>query len=410
MAFFGSNISADLSPALEKAYPDIVLRDHPLLGLCAEDNGGGELVNIPVRTGYTVGIGTTMSSAVAANGQTQRNRFQVTPINPVYLSSDVNIAQAEWSRDSEHAAVDIIMDESRATMEGMADVIERILAAGDGYGTIAKISSHSGSTPNFVLTMTRPQDVYRFVVNRTYVSKATAAASSLDAGTFIAAAIDPIAGTVNATGDGTWAPTDGHVVGESNVMAASTAFQVPPGLAGWNPDINNRPGSSDSFFGFNRFSNPQAAAGTAIDGTGLPIKQAINTLATAMSNTGGFKLDTVLLAPPDYQKLADDLGSAIEFVDVMGEMGVNYIGIRLAAGKGALSIMQDTFATAGIVRAFDSRVLKVKFPGKKPIELKDENGAGFIAVTTDDIARITVRANYVFYPTNPAALGNILIY
>ncbi len=94
----------------------------------------------------------------------------------------------------------------------------------------------------------------------------------------------------------------------------------------------------------------------------------------------------------------------------MGEMGVNYTGIRLAAGKGALSIVQDTFASAGIIRAFDSRVLKVKFPGKKPIELKDENGAGFIAVTTDDIARMTVRANYIFYPTNPAALGNALIY
>lgn len=409
MGFFGSNISADLSPALEKAYPDIVLRDHPLLGLCAEDNGGGELVNVPVRTGYTAGIGTTMSAAVATNGQTQRNRFQVTPTNAVYLSSDVNIAQAEWSRDSEHAAVDIIMDESRATMEGMADVVERLLL-GDGYGTQGTIKSHSGSTPNFVLTLTRPQDVYRFVINRPGVSKASPAAASLDAGTFTVAAVDPIAGTVNVTGDGTWAPVDTHVLGEASVMAASASVIVPPGLAGWNPDINNRPGSSDSWFGFNRFSNPQAAAGTAIDGTGLPVKQAINTLATAMSNTGGFKIDTILLAPPDYQKLADDLGSSIEFVDVMCEMGVNYTGIRLAAGKGALSIVQDTFATAGILRGFDSRVLKVKYPGKKPIELKDENGAGFIAVTTDDVARITVRANYLFYPTNPAALGNILIY
>lgn len=412
MAFFGANIAADVVPSLEKAYPDIVLRDHPCLGLCEEDKGGGSLVAIPVRSGYTVGIGTTMTGAVASNGQTQRKQFQVTPTNPVYLSSDVNLAQAAWSLDPQHAAVDIVTDEARATMEGMSDVVERLIISGDGYGTIGSIASSTNpSGQHFVLTLKRAQDVYRFVVGRTGVSKATAAAASLDAGTYAIEIVDPGAGTVQVLGDGTWAPTNTHVLGESGVMAASTSVIVPPGWAGWNPDINSRPVlGTDNWFGVDRGSNPQALAGTAIDCSGQSVKQAINTLLTTMAQTGGFKVDTVFLAPPDYQKFSDDLGSAVEFVDVMGEMGMNYTGIRIAAGKGAANVIQDTFTSSGLVRACDSRVLKIKHPGKKPIEMKDENGAGFIAVTTDDIARFTFRANYIFYPTNPAALGNALIY
>ena len=198
------------------------------------------------------------------------------------------------------------------------------------------------------------------------MSKATAAAGALDAGTYVIAAVsDGITGTVTVTGDGTWAPTNTHVLGESGVMAASTSVIVPPGWAGWNPDISNRPASNDSWFGVNRFSNPAGLAGTAIDCTGQPVKQALNTLCTQMSQTGGFKVDTAFLAPPDYQKLTDDLGSAVEFVDVMGEMGVNYTGVRIAAGKGAVNILQDTFTSSGLIRVFRLAGAQDQAPGQE---------------------------------------------
>ncbi len=409
MAFFtNANISADLVSGIDKSYADVVLRKHAILGLSEHIKGGGASVTVPVRTGYTVSEGTAMSSTTSSSGSTARSAFIVTP-SVLYRTAQVNIAQAMWSEDPNLAAVDILMDEAKATMQGIGDSVERALF-GTGYGNIGTISSHSGSTPNFTAILTKPSDAYRFAVGDVLASKATFAAASLDSGTCTVASVDYITGTLTLTGDGTWAPVDTHVLGKSNVIAASASPILWPGLAGWNPDIDNRPASNDSFFNVNRYVNPQALAGTAIDCTGQAPKQAINTLLQAMSNVDGINVDTVLMQSTDYGKLLDDLGSAVEFIDVTGEMGMNYGAVRFEGPTGPLNVISATFATAGIIRAVDSSVLKIKYPGKKPVELKDENGAGFIAVTTDDIAQFTMRANFIFWPSNPAALGNVKIY
>src|SRR4051794_20911940 len=135
MAFFtNTNISADLVAGIDKTYADVVLRKHILLGLCEHIKGGGASISVPVRTGYTVGEATSMSNAVTAASSTARSAFSVIPYK-LYKSSDVDIAQAMWSDDPNLAAVDILLDEAKATMQGIGDSVERALM-GSGYGAL----------------------------------------------------------------------------------------------------------------------------------------------------------------------------------------------------------------------------------------------------------------------------------
>jgi hypothetical protein len=405
--FSNANISADLVTAIDKSYPDLVLRKHFLLGISEHVKGGGASVTLPVSTAYTTSEGTGMASTVTTSSSTARKAFVITPYT-LYRTSQVNIADAMWSADPDHAAVDIMLDEAKKTMQGIGDSVERAIF-GSGYGAIATISSHTGTTGAGTLTLTRATDAYRFQIGDVLVSKATAAAGSLDSGTVSVTGVNPTTGVLTVLSDGTWSATDTHVLGKSNVMAASTSPVVWPGLGGWNPDVDNAVGVSDSFFGVNRYGIV-GAAGTAIDCSGQSVRQALNTLLQTMSFVDGINIDVAFLSPVDYGKLLDDLASSKQFVEVTGEMGVNYDGVKFEGPTGPINVISAPFATAGILRVADSSVFRVKFPGKKPVDLKDDNGAGYIASVTDDVALFTMRANFIWYPTNPAALGNAKLY
>lgn len=409
--FSNANISADLVTALDNSYPDLVLRKHVLLGLSEHKKGGGGSVTLPVSTGYTTSEATTMGPTVSTSSSTPRKAFTITPFT-LYRTSQVNIADAQWSEGDaakDHAAVDIMMDEAKKTSQGIGDSAERAIF-GSGYGTLGKIASTTGSTPDFVVTLSVASDAYRFQIGDVLKSKTTPAGASLDSGSCTVAAVNPTAGTLALTGDGTWTATANHFLGRSGVIAASASPVLWPGLAGWNPDTDNAVGVSDSFFGVNRYGIV-GAAGTAIDCTGFSVKQALNTLLQTMSFVDGINIDVAFLSPLDYGKLLDDLTSTNRpEVSVEGEMGVNYDGVRFQGPTGPISVISAPMAQAGILRVADSSVFRVKYPGKKPIDLKDDNGAGYIASVSDDVALFTMRANFIWYPTNPSALGNAKLY
>lgn len=406
MAFFTNpNISNELTEWLDKSYPDVVMRNHPTLGLATHKEEYGVAVRVPVKSGYSQGEATVMSDAVALTGQTQREAFVFTP-NKKYRIEDVDMAQAAYSEDPEHAAVDALIDGMETCLRASSEAAERDLW-GDGYGTLARILSNTNPTGNiYVLTLYTPQDAWKFQKTQTLVSKTTPATGSLDTATATVTGVDPIAGTVTVDGGGTWTPTNGHYLGLYKVMLASTAPITFPGIPAFNPDVNNRPTSSDSFFGVNRYANATALAGVAIDCTGQPVKQALNQLLQAMSNVGGAKIDTALLNWADFARLLDDLGSNRVSIQVTGEMGMNYDGVKFMGPSGAVNVIPGTFVPAGRLQVCDSSTLTIGAPGQF---IQNKARDKYIEVQDNDTARIAIRTSGFVYITNPAAWGNALI-
>lgn len=406
MAFFtNTNISVELNEWLDKSYADVVMKNHPTYGLATHKEEYGVAVRVPVKSGYSQGEATQMSDAVALNQTTLREAFVVTP-NKKYRTEDVDMAQAAYSEDPEHAAVDALIDGMETCLRASAEAAERDLW-GDGYGTMATILSNTNPSGNiFILTLKTTQDAWKFQKGQTLVSKATAAAASLDAATASVTGVDPIAGKIQVDGGGTWTPTNTHVLGLSKVMIASATPATFLGIPAWNPDVNNRPLTNDNLYGVNRFNNSAALAGIAIDATGQPVKQALNQLLQAMSNVGGAKVDTAFLNWSDYAKLLDDLGSQRVSISATGEMGMNYDGVKFMGPSGAVNVHPGTFVPAGRLQVCDISTLIIGAPGQF---IQNKARDKFIEVPDNDTARIAIRTNGFVYISNTAAWGNALI-
>lgn len=95
------------------------------------------------------------------------------------------------------------------------------------------------------------------------------------------------------------------------------------------------------------------------------------------------------------------------FINVSGEQGMNYEGVKFMGPSGALNVIPGTFVPKGRVQVGDSSTLKIAAPGQF-IQNGAMNGK-YIEVPTDDIARIKFRTTGSIRITNTAAWGNALI-
>lgn len=407
-SFNNQNIANDVRNWLDASYPDLVMRNHPTYALASHSQAYGGQIDLPWAVGYTAAEATSMNTAVGiANAQTQRRKPKIDWFKR-YFIEDVDLAEAAYSQDKDVAATDVLIDAVKKTMIIASEAAEKFLW-GTGYGDQGKIKSYTNPSGNtYVLTLASAADAWKWQTNFKGVSKQTVNNASMRAGTFTVTSTDPINGTVTVLGDGTWAPNNNDFIGRYGVMAASTAMVTWPGIPAFNPDVNNRPQANESFFGVDRSENPLAMAGIAIDCTGQPVKQALNTLLQYMSNVKGRRIDTGLLNFADYGRLLDDLGSNRVNLSVEGEMGVNFDGVRFMGPSGPLNVVPATFVPQGRVQVGDISTLHIKSPDPKFIDQKAENGA-FIEVQDNDTARIAIRMNGFAYISDPAAWGNALI-
>jgi hypothetical protein len=412
MSFFNPEQAAVLREYLDDAFPDLILRNHPTLAYATHITHGGSQHSIPVKDGYTTGIATSMPNSLAVGGKTSRKKFQFDP-SILYASEQVNRAQAEYTDDKDTSVVNSLTDSTKTVLTAISETIEKMWWQ-DGsaqWGKIASSTNPSGNT--YILTLTAPYDAYRWQVGMQMVSKATAFAGSLDAGTPTVTGVDTSAGTVTVLGDGTWTPTNAHFIGLRNLMIASTGEATFYGFPGYNPDYVARAAiiaaGADSFGGLDRRDNPDAKMGIALNGTGMTIRQAINALMTKMSNVGGVRCDTLMANPADVQRLVDEVGSGLVVPkgDVKGYLDFSIDCSEFMTSMGPVTIVPATFVPQTRWQAFErSNMICASPSGALISSVYDEKD--YMVIPTDDVAQIAYRASGWLSFHNVAGLGNII--
>jgi len=403
MALFTAPEEAALKDRWEENYETNVFSNTRPAGYVANKKKmGGKVAHVVVKYGATAGVGARLGSLSDANLNTSRTEFAVTP-GTLYAQAIVDNVAALFSDNKADAVVSVFGDEQDSCLMAMSSLIESCLW-NDGSGCIATISSNTGAGP-YVLTLTQPTNAYRFMVNQVIASKATPFAASLDTGTATISAIDAITGKITVVAAGGWTPTNGHVFGLANTVAASTATQQPVGIPGWL--TNDSTALAASFFGVVRNVDQVHLAGNVLDCSGMNVRQAVEATVTAICNIGGARPDCVVLNPTNYLKLLALTNDQRRYVDVKGaDIDVSYSGFQFMGPRGKLTVLQSPSAPETQIACLDTRTWYMASPeGGDPVMPAFRGDMGWINLQATDQCLIRLRAAFVFYTDCPSFNG-----
>lgn len=204
----------------------------------------------------------------------------------------------------------------------------------NGSGCIGTISGNSTG----VITLTAAADARNFERDMVIVASDSQGGTPYGNPAYVIA-VNRRAGTVTtaatrggAAADNGWGTSTYiylHVQGNPNAMIS--------GLQAWLPA--SAPSSSDNFYGVNR-SKDSRLYGCYVDGSSMPIEEAITALILQIDAEGGSP-DHFFCSYGSYQALINSARTKLEFHDYQGPAGIMFKGVEIVGPKGTLKVYPD---------------------------------------------------------------------
>jgi hypothetical protein len=215
---------------------------------------------------------------------------------------------------------------------------------GTGSGSIGVIGAYTATEDNF--TLANVEDITNFEIGMTLTVSTTDGGGTERTGTVKVAKVDRNLGKVTCT-----AAVDTGIaavaVGDF-VFVEGDYDQRISGLSAWIPDDSVDVGAA-TFFGVDRALDRTRLAGQFIDGSALPIEEALIDGITRASREGG-NVSHIFLSFSKWGDLEKALGSKVTYVDVGATANIAFRGIMLNGPKGPVRIIPDQNAPSD--RAF----------------------------------------------------------
>ena len=344
----GSTLNTDsvVNEALKEHYKpervrEMTYKDNPLLAIMPKyERFGGENMPIPLILANPQRRSANFKSAQDNTSVSNVQQFLLTRIRD-YSFAVIEHEAIQASQNNADAFV------RYATMEidGAMNSLTRSLAIAmyrNGSGSLGTISANPSGAK--VLTLTNAQDISNFEVGMqlNIASSATAAIRSnftTSGSTATIDAVDRDAGTITtkvnmhadaSAGDHLFQVGDAH---------GGVSFKKLRGLEAWIP--SSAPGGSDSFFGVNRSVDATRLGGIRVDGSSLPIEEALITAASRVAREGGTP-SHVFMDYDSYANLEKALGSKVNYARVQSaDAEIGFDTLTLQGPKGRMSIVPD---------------------------------------------------------------------
>ena len=201
-----------LNDHLDTDYFDIVQRNNPLQVMFEDDTHGGLDIQTAIGVSEGDATGADTDTVIANADDVTRGAFK-TPWAEGIAVGQVRNTDIDLMGGDENSVVDALYDATSKKMRALATRLERHLA-GDGFGTLFKIASHTGGSSPYVLTVTRPSDLAAVYVGQKLVSSVAVNSGSLDTGTALVTNMNRDLGTVTVSTADAWDGTanDSHFV------------------------------------------------------------------------------------------------------------------------------------------------------------------------------------------------------
>lgn len=243
----------------------------------------------------------------------------------------------------------------------------------DGSGARAIVASGTNPSGNtYIITIDNVNKIVNFEVGMTLVHFTLSGTTITVSGTSTATitAVDRANGLVTVLAsapDAGWITADQRLAVQGDVSSGSfttASAMALSGIAAWIPTAT--PGSTDSFWGVNRSTDPTRLAGLRYDARSYTIEEGM-TNALAFLNREGGKPDLCIIDFASYAALVNSLGAKVQYVQVNhDEVEVAFEGITFQSAYGRVTVLADRNCPPQTAYLLTMNTWKLRSLGKVP--------------------------------------------
>jgi len=321
---------------------------------------GGKNLPIPIIYGNPQGRSATFSTAQTNKVAGKYTDFVLTRAKDYGLCS-IDGETIDASKGDKNAFMEAMATEIDGTFES----VTRSLATAEyrnGSGAIGQI----GSASTVYITLADTEEITNFEVGMVLVASTAAGGGSVKQ----TASVDNSATVVAVDRDnGILTMSVAYDSFGSNDWAANDYLFVQgdydakvKGLDAWIPAT--MPTSGDSFFGVDRSSDTRLA-GLRKDISSMPLEEGLIDGAKRVQREGGNPTHC-FMSYNRYGVLEKSLGSKVQYVDLMSDVGIGFRGIKLNTSKGAVTVIADQNCPDTVAWMLQLNVWKLYSLGEAP--------------------------------------------
>lgn len=376
---------SNFAPALKQYYStmrveNMVYKDHPFLAMVNKDEKfGGKNMPLPIVHGNPQGRSATFSTAKKNKTNSQLKDFLLTRDKDYSLAS-IDNETAEASENDSQAFLKALTLEIDGAMQSATNSLASDLF-NDGSGVIGQV----GSLPTADSVQLTDAESVVYFENSMQMEFSLTKAGVTKVGIAQIVKVDRDLGIVTfAAGElatiGVAAADFISVEGDKNLKLK--------GLEAWLPIV--APTSGDNFFGVDRSVDPTRLAGVRVDGSALPIEEAL-IKGAARTNREGGRPDCCFVSYSTFEDLEKALGSKVQYMvsQAFGRADIGFEGIAIKSNKGTINVIADPFCPAD--RAYMLTMKSWKLASlKKAIRILDLDGNRMLRESDADAVELRI--------------------
>lgn len=333
--------------ALKDHYKDqkvenLVYKNNPFLALVPKkEDFGGRKWPCPITYGNPQGRSKTFSNALSQSTATEAKHesFDITRVKD-YGVCTIDGETMEASKGD----INSFLDTTTSEIDGIIRELTHSIAYGM-YRTVAAYRAQVNAEPTenastFVVTCKNTGDIAGFEVNQIVVIYSAASGGTLrnsdgSDDEWVIAAVDRNAGTMTLTGT---YDSNGTIAADDYIFIEGDRGLGISGLESWLP--SSAPGAT-AFFGVDRSVDVTRLGGHRLDGSTMPIEEALIEADSIVSAEGG-ALTHIFMNQRKFRQLKKSLGSKVQYVNVKSMYAnISFRGITLDGDKGPISVIPD---------------------------------------------------------------------
>ncbi len=349
--------------------------------LSKDENFYGKNLPLPIIHGNPQGRSRTFTTAKANKTSSELKDFVLTRAKDYSLAS-IDNETAEASETDAGAFLKALTVEIDGAMQSATNSFASGLFT-DQSGAMGQVAA--GGVAGEVITLDDPDTIVYFEIGMSIVSAAAKSTGGLAGGAGVIQSVDRDAGTFTfvAGGAAATAIAAGHYIfveGDRNLSEA--------GLESWLPLV--APTAGDNFFGVDRSVDPTRLAGVRVDGTALPIEEALIKGANRINREGG-RPDACFVNYAQFENLEKALGSKVQYMvsTAFGRADIGFEGIQIKSNKGTINVIADPFCPADRAYMLTMSTWKC-YSLKKPIRILDLDGNKMLRESDADAVELRV--------------------
>lgn len=360
---------------------NMVYKDHPFLAMVTkEEKFYGKNQPLPIIHGNPQGRSATFSTAKKNKTNSQLKDFVLTRDKDYSLAS-IDNETAEASENDAGAFLKALTVEIDGAMQSATNSLASALF-GNGSGKIGIVASLP--TADSIL-LDDPENVVYFEISMQMEFAVAETTGAVRGGIAQVVSVDRDLGVI------TFAAGELAALSVANndfIFVEGDRNKKIKGLEAWLPMV--APTVGDNFFGVDRSVDSSRLAGVRVDGSALPIEEALIKGASRVNREGG-KPECCFVSYSTFEDLEKALGSKVQYMvsQSFGRADIGFEGIAIKSNKGTINVIADPFCPAD--RAYMLTMKSWKLTSlKKIVRILDLDGNRMLRESDADAVELRI--------------------